>query len=115
MRWSTGDRSNINDMRGSSGGGGRMIPLGIGGFVVVALLSTFTGVDFFSILGGGGGPQPTAVGTSGTPRIKLTPGACQEYNWIQQKSKWHPNLLRSTTVPWRTRPLKPCGKRTPWA
>jgi uncharacterized protein len=43
-----------------------MIPLGIGGFIVVALLSLFTGVDFFSILGGGGGsPQPTAVGTSG--------------------------------------------------
>jgi predicted metalloprotease len=65
MRWSTGDRDNINDMRGSSGGG-RMIPLGIGGFIVVALLSMFTGVDFFSILGGGGSsPQPTAVGTSG--------------------------------------------------
>lgn len=64
MRWSTGDRGNINDMRGRSGGG-RMIPLGIGGFIVVALLSMFTGVDFFSILGGGGSPQPTAVGTSG--------------------------------------------------
>ena len=65
MRWTTGDRGNINDMRGKSGGGG-MIPLGIGGFIVVALLSMFTGVDFFSMLGGGGGPaQPTAVGTSG--------------------------------------------------
>jgi predicted metalloprotease len=53
-------------MRGRSGGGGGMIPLGIGGFVVVALLSMFTGVDFFSLLGGGGGaPQPSAVGTSG--------------------------------------------------
>lgn len=64
MRWSTGDRSNINDMRGRSGGGG-MIPLGIGGIIVVALLSMVTGVDFFSMLGGGGSPQPTAVGTSG--------------------------------------------------
>jgi predicted metalloprotease len=64
MRWSTGDRGNINDMRGRSGGGG-MIPLGIGGFIVVALLSMFTGVDLFSILGGGGSQQPTAVGTSG--------------------------------------------------
>src|SRR4029453_15082780 len=64
MRWSTGDRGNINDMRGRSGGGG-MIPLGIGGFIVVALLSMFPGGDFFSILGGGGAPQPTAVGTGG--------------------------------------------------
>lgn len=69
MRWTTGNRGSINDMRGASGGGGRggMIPLGIGGFIVVALLSMYTGVDFFSMLGGGGGsPQPTAVGTSGT-------------------------------------------------
>jgi len=71
MRWSTGDRDNINDMRGRSGGGG-MIPLGIGGFIVVALLSMFTGVDFFSILGGGGSSQPTAVGTSG--KVNASPG-----------------------------------------
>jgi predicted metalloprotease len=63
MRWSTGDRGNIEDMRGSSGG--RMIPLGIGGFVVLALLSMFTGVNFFSLLGGGGSAGPTPVGTSG--------------------------------------------------
>ena len=67
MRWSTGDRGNVNDMRGRSGGGGGMIPLGIGGVIVVGLLSLFTGVDFFSILGGGSGPASgTAVGTSGT-------------------------------------------------
>src|SRR5436190_13950796 len=66
MRWTPGSRGSINDMRGRSGGGGGMIPLGIGGFIVVALLSMFTGVDFFSMLGGGGGSnQPTAVGTSG--------------------------------------------------
>jgi predicted metalloprotease len=74
MRWSTGDRGNVEDARGSSGGGGRgMIPLGIGGFIVVALLSMFTGVDFFSMLGGGGGSsQPTAVGTTGS--VTASPG-----------------------------------------
>jgi predicted metalloprotease len=73
MRWTPGNRGSINDMRGASGGGGRggMIPLGIGGFIVVALLSMFTGVDFFSMLGGGGSPQPTAVGTSG--KVSSTP------------------------------------------
>lgn len=71
MRWSTGDRGNVEDARGRSGGGG-MIPLGIGGFIVVALLSMFTGVDFFSMLGGGGSPQPTAVGTSGTVNASPT-------------------------------------------
>jgi predicted metalloprotease len=64
MRWSTGDRGNIEDNRASSGGG-RMIPLGIGGFIVVALLSMYTGIDFFSILGGGSSSAPTSVGTTG--------------------------------------------------
>ena len=76
MRWSAGDRGNIQDMRGSSGGrGGGMIPLGIGGFIVVALLSMFTGVDFFSMLGGGGSaPDSSAVGTTGnTPPANTTP------------------------------------------
>lgn len=65
MRWSAGDRSNIQDMRGRSGGGG-MVPLGIGGVIVVALLSMFTGIDFFSMLGGGSpAPDSTSVGTTG--------------------------------------------------
>src|SRR4051812_20862031 len=74
MRWSAGDRSNIEDMRGRSGG--TMIPLGIGGFIVVALLSMFTGVDFFSMLGGGSpsSSSGTAVGTTGTSgRVTASP------------------------------------------
>src|SRR3954470_3493517 len=75
MRWSSGDRSNIEDLRGRSGGGGGMIPLGIGGFVVVALLSMFTGVNFFDLLGGGGSPpNSSSVGTSG----KVTSSPAEE-------------------------------------
>ena len=67
MRWSSGDRSNIDDMRGASGGGFRAVPLGIGGFIVVALLSMYTGIDFFSLLGGGQANAPSgSVGTSGS-------------------------------------------------
>jgi uncharacterized protein len=73
MRWSAGDRGNIEDLRGRSGGRG-MVPLGIGGFIVVALLSMFTGVDFFSMLGGGGSqPDSSAVGTSGGTPAATTP------------------------------------------
>jgi hypothetical protein len=64
MRWSTGDRDNIDDRRGSSGGFG-MVPLGIGGFILVAVLSMVTGVNFFSLLGGDGAPTSGSVGTSG--------------------------------------------------
>ena len=44
--------------------------LGIGGLLVVLLLSWFTGVDFLSLLGGGA-PQTETVGTSG--RVNATP------------------------------------------
>jgi uncharacterized protein len=68
MRWTSGDRGNIDDMRGSSGGGFGVIPLGIGGFILVAILSMATGINFFSLLGGGGaGPTSGSVGTAGGP------------------------------------------------
>jgi hypothetical protein len=57
MRWTPGSRRNIEDRRGMRAGGGRgVIPIGIGGFVVLLLLSLFTGVDFLSLVGGGGPP-----------------------------------------------------------
>ena len=64
MRWSAGDRGNIEDRRGASGGRA-MVPLGIGGFIVVALLSMYTGIDFFSMLGGGSASTNAPVATSG--------------------------------------------------
>src|SRR5262245_58888072 len=64
MRWTPGDRDNIEDVRGGSGGG--YIPLGIGGVILLVLLSLFTGVNFFSLVGsGGGGTGAAPVGTSG--------------------------------------------------
>jgi uncharacterized protein len=79
MRWTAGDRSNVEDVRGRSGGRG-MIPLGVGGLgiggvIVVLLLSMFTGVDFFSMLGGGS-PQPDSptAGTTGrAPAANTSP------------------------------------------
>jgi predicted metalloprotease len=62
MRWSSGDRSNIEDSRGRSGIGG--VPIGIGGFVVLLLLSWATGTDFLSLFTNGGGPA-SSTGTTG--------------------------------------------------
>jgi predicted metalloprotease len=74
MKWTPGDRGNIEDLRGRSGGM-RAVPMGIGGVVVLLLLSWATGVDFMSLAGGGaGGGAPSAsVGTSGTDAVATTP------------------------------------------
>ena len=70
MRWTPGDRSNIEDRRGMSAT--RVGGLGIGGLLVLLLLSWFTGVDFLSLFGGSGGPMPTeSVGTTG--KVATTP------------------------------------------
>ena len=65
MRWTPGDRGNIEDRRGMRAGGA--VPMGIGGVLVLLVLSWFTGVDFLSLVGGGGGApyseaQPTGTG-----------------------------------------------------
>jgi uncharacterized protein len=75
MKWTAGNRDNVEDARAQSGGMGVRMGgvggLGIGGLIVVLLLSWATGIDFLSLLGGGGGaaPPPSAsVGTGGELR-----------------------------------------------
>jgi uncharacterized protein len=67
MRWTPGNRGNIEDLRGRSGMGMRAGGLGIGGLLLMLILSWVTGVDFLSLLGsgGGGGAPVESVGTSG--------------------------------------------------
>jgi|SRR5262245_25113109 len=65
MRWTPGDRGNIEDLRGRSAGG--IAGLGIGGFLILLVLSWATGTNLFSLLGTG--PSSSgSVGTSGEPR-----------------------------------------------
>ena len=73
MRWTSGDRSNIEDMRGRSGGMAMGVGgLGVGGLLLLLVLSWVTGIDLTSIAGGGGGPAPSeTVGTGGT--VKASP------------------------------------------
>jgi len=74
MRWTPGDRSNIEDMRGRSGGMAMGVGgLGVGGLLLLLVLSWVTGIDLTSIAGGGGGgPAPAeTVGTGGS--VKATP------------------------------------------
>jgi uncharacterized protein len=65
MRWQPGNRDNIEDRRGRSGG--RVVSLGIGGFVVLIALSLLTGNDFLSEFGtDGGAPSPQSAPSTGT-------------------------------------------------
>ena len=77
MRWTPGGRGNIQDLRGRSGG--RAVPLGIGGFLVLLVLSWFTGVDFLSLFGGGT-PDTQMVGTSGD--VRSTPEEEQMVDFV---------------------------------
>ena len=72
MRWTPGGRGNIEDLRGRSGGM-RAVPLGIGGMLLLLVLSWFTGIDFLSLIGNGGGSTQIeeTTGTSGT--VAATP------------------------------------------
>lgn len=65
MRWTPGNRGNIEDLRGRSGVGMRAGGLGIGGLLLMLILSWVTGVDILSLLGSGGGSPIESVGTSG--------------------------------------------------
>lgn len=71
MRWTPGNRGNIEDRRGSSSRMGA-VPMGIGGVLVLLMLSWFTGVDFLSLVGGGGAPPPTETVESSRP-IETSP------------------------------------------
>ena len=59
MRWTPGNRGNIEDARGRSAGGMGM-PLGIGGVVVLLVGSWLTGVNLFDVVGGGGSTDVVA-------------------------------------------------------
>lgn len=63
MRWTPGGRSeNLEDRRGASPGGfGGGRGLGLGGIVVLVVLSLIFKQDFLSLAGGGGGGAPSAA------------------------------------------------------
>lgn len=58
MRWSPGDRSNIEDRRGGGMKMGGAAPVGIGGLLLLLALSWATGTNFLTLLDTGGGEAP---------------------------------------------------------
>ena len=64
MEWSPGDRGNIEDRRGSWGMR-TAVPIGIGGLLVLGLLSWVTGTDFLSLATDQSQPQVCGLRRTG--------------------------------------------------
>lgn len=79
MRWTPGDRGNIEDMRGRSGGVG-IGSLGIGGFLVLLVLSWLSGTNLFTLLGTDSPASSPAAGTSG--QIRTTPAEERKVDFV---------------------------------
>jgi predicted metalloprotease len=79
MRWTPGYRSrNVEDRRGQGGGMMRRgVPLGLGGLLIVFLLSLLTGQDLLSLLGGGGG-MGTSVSVDPRAGGSASPASAEE-------------------------------------
>src|SRR5258708_22959823 len=70
MEWTRGGRGDISDQRGRWGGLG-VAHLGIGGFLVVLVLSWLSGTNLFSLLGNDISVPTQSVGTDG--RVASSP------------------------------------------
>ena len=78
MEWEPGDRSNVEDQRGGSGFRG--IHLGIGSFLVVALLSWATGTNLFTLFTGDSA-GPASPAQAGGP-VQSTPAEEKSVDFV---------------------------------
>jgi len=87
MRWTPGDRSNIEDARGRStfGGLGGGIPLSLGGILLLLLISWATGTNFLSLLTGGGDVTNSTTGTSG--QVASSPAEERQVDFVDAVMK----------------------------
>ena len=98
MKWTAGNRENVEDVRGRSGGGLRLGGMGLGGLLLVLVLSWATGIDFLSLLGGGDGtvaPPSASTGTGG--ELRTTPEEERLVDFVDAVMKdaqetWQSNL-----------------------
>jgi uncharacterized protein len=84
MRWTSSDRGDIEDQRGRSGGFG-VVHLGIGGFLVLLVLSWVSGTNLFSLLGTGDTTPTQTVGTSG--EVRTSPSEERQVDFVNAVTK----------------------------
>jgi predicted metalloprotease len=108
MRWTPGERNpDVEDMRGSSGGGGGFGAgrLGIGGFVVLLLLSLVFHRNFFALLGAGGG-APAGNPAAQTGPVSSSPEETKLADFVgavlrDVQDTWTQLLPAQANVPYR--------------
>ena len=90
MQWSSGDRGDISGQRGRSGGFG-VAHLGIGGFLVLLVLSWVSGTNLFSLLGTGTSAPSQSVGhqRSGAPARRPRSGSSTMVGAVDQGRAGH--------------------------
>src|SRR3982751_6769585 len=115
MRWTSGDRSNIEDVRGRGIGMAGVGSLGIGGFLLLALLSWATGTNFLSLLSSGD-QTSTSVGGNAPP-ASTTPAEERQVDFVDAVMKdvqgtWQqilPRYQRTRVVLFRDGINSACG------
>ena len=73
MKWTAGNRDNVEDVRSRTGGGMRLGGLGIGGLLLMLILSWATGVDFLSLMGPDAISTGPSVSTGSGGELRTTP------------------------------------------
>jgi predicted metalloprotease len=115
MRWSPTGRGNIDDLRGRSGMRGGGVTLGLGGFLLLLVLSWATGTDFLSLVGGGGA---AVTDSTGSQPVQTTAREEQQVDFVNTvvedaQSTWEeilgPRYERTRIVLFRDAIRSACG------
>jgi uncharacterized protein len=107
MRWSPGDESqDIEDRRDDSGGGGFQFGgfhLGIGGALILLILSFIFRTNLFTLLGGGTGDPGTTVSQPNPARDEAEKPLVQFVSFVLDDTQktWTQILPEQTNTPYR--------------